>query len=512
MCVYASGVTRIRTDRYKEGDVVMEQSTDNASMRKTVLAGVSLALYWAASLVVVSSYALAVHQGSALEPIAGFIGLAGTLAVFGAFPRSISSRAGGMVVRIAAIGGPLLFGIVALVEETGLVVPLFLDMISRALLSAGLGCILSHMGAFLSHLDRLPAALVATTSFFAGALVYLSVSSLGTLANASSSALLACASGVAFVLAGFNERKAVLGEGSQKRELLLSSLPKGFWPLSIGLLLYSMVYGIVIALTLATGGGFAHATPVALALLAPGLIIFVLLVRFRTSFDFRRFQWFLFVPSVIALLPLPFVSVQTGLLLCGILIMVFSFYDLASFVLLVDLARDREPALTMRVFSWGRAANVVGISLGWMIAKHCFNESLGQASDGFILVAYLAVAVLVVLMTFFGNTSFSPVYRPVLTHTSSPEPEEEAPQSTPALTLDEKCDLAAARFGLSAREAEVFKLLAHGRSTSHIANALCISQSTVKTHSYRIYRKLDAHSQQDIIDIAEAAGEDSAGS
>lgn len=502
----------------------MEHLVENLNVRKTVLAGVSLALYWAASLIVVSSYALSVHEGSLYEPISGFMGLAGALILFGAFPRALSTRAGGAAVRIVSVAAPLFFGVVVLLGEAGLTIPLPIAVISRVLLSAALGCILAHMGSFLAHCDRLPAAIVATASFFVGALVYLSVSSLGILANATSSALLACASGIAFVLAGFDEHTTVLGKRKALREsaALASSerdeaapkvasltgelpltLPEGFWPLAIGLFLYSMVYGIIIVLTLAIGGGFAHATPVALSLLAPGLIFFVLLVRFQTSFDFRHFQWFLFVPGVIALLPLPFADTQTGLLLCGVLIMVFSFYDLASFVLLVDLARDREPALTMRIFAWGRTANVAGISVGWTIAKSCFDEALGQTAPGFTLAAYLAVATLVVLMTFFGNTTFKPLK-------GAGEPQGSAGgaggAAAPAgLDFDAKCDLVAQRYGLSAREAEVFKLLAHGRSTAHIADVLCISQSTVKTHSYRIYRKLDAHSQQDIIDMAENA-------
>lgn len=76
-------------------------------------------------------------------------------------------------------------------------------------------------------------------------------------------------------------------------------------------------------------------------------------------------------------------------------------------------------------------------------------------------------------------------------------------EAAPAKRLDENCREVARRFGLSNRETEVFGLLARGRSTAHIADALCISASTVKTHTYRIYRKLDIHSQQDAISLAE---------
>ena len=43
--------------------------------------------------------------------------------------------------------------------------------------------------------------------------------------------------------------------------------------------------------------------------------------------------------------------------------------------------------------------------------------------------------------------------------------------------------------------------MARGRSGAYIAEHLVISQNTVKTHVKHIYAKLDAHSQQDVVDL-----------
>lgn len=59
-------------------------------------------------------------------------------------------------------------------------------------------------------------------------------------------------------------------------------------------------------------------------------------------------------------------------------------------------------------------------------------------------------------------------------------------------------------YGLSAREAEVFAELAGGWNADSIGKRLCISPYTVKTHAYRIYRKLDVHSQQEILELFES--------
>ena len=46
-------------------------------------------------------------------------------------------------------------------------------------------------------------------------------------------------------------------------------------------------------------------------------------------------------------------------------------------------------------------------------------------------------------------------------------------------------------------------MLARGRNAYHIQDELTLSYNTVKTHVKRIYRKLDVHSQQELIDLVE---------
>lgn len=62
---------------------------------------------------------------------------------------------------------------------------------------------------------------------------------------------------------------------------------------------------------------------------------------------------------------------------------------------------------------------------------------------------------------------------------------------------------AAVAFGLSPRESDVFYLLLRGRSRSHIAKALVITEETVKTHVKSIYQKAGVHTKQDLIDRVE---------
>lgn len=77
-----------------------------------------------------------------------------------------------------------------------------------------------------------------------------------------------------------------------------------------------------------------------------------------------------------------------------------------------------------------------------------------------------------------------------------------------ALETDDGIPLACAdlsqRGNLSPREQEVLAILARGRNASYIAKTLCISPDTAKTHIKSIYRKLDVHTQQDLMDEIDA--------
>lgn len=58
-------------------------------------------------------------------------------------------------------------------------------------------------------------------------------------------------------------------------------------------------------------------------------------------------------------------------------------------------------------------------------------------------------------------------------------------------------------YGLTRREAEVLPYLARGRSAKVIAEALFVSESTIRTHTRRILEKTCLHSKQELIDLVE---------
>lgn len=99
-----------------------------------------------------------------------------------------------------------------------------------------------------------------------------------------------------------------------------------------------------------------------------------------------------------------------------------------------------------------------------------------------------------------GVNPVTDVARPTNT---APLENEPAPDATPAHSqLDENCARLSDEFGLTAREREVFGLLAHGRNGRYIMDHLVISRNTAKSHIKHIYSKLGVHSHQELIDLA----------
>ena len=58
-------------------------------------------------------------------------------------------------------------------------------------------------------------------------------------------------------------------------------------------------------------------------------------------------------------------------------------------------------------------------------------------------------------------------------------------------------------YRLSERETEVMELIARGNTVARIAEDLVVTENTIRTHSKRIYAKLDIHKKQELLDLIE---------
>ncbi len=107
---------------------------------------------------------------------------------------------------------------------------------------------------------------------------------------------------------------------------------------------------------------------------------------------------------------------------------------------------------------------------------------------------------------FGGSAVFAPI---VTTPPTAPVAKPVPP--APDLKEDEqerggfyrRCEELSEQYLLSAREKEVLFILAKGHNANFIQEKLCVSKSTAKTHINHIYKKMDIHTQQELLTMVE---------
>ena len=89
-----------------------------------------------------------------------------------------------------------------------------------------------------------------------------------------------------------------------------------------------------------------------------------------------------------------------------------------------------------------------------------------------------------------------------LTRVKTIEVVREVPVTGPFVRNDARL----AELGITARELEILEALAAGHSTREVAERLFVSENTVKTHTGRLFEKLDARRRTQAIQRAKEAG------
>lgn len=148
-------------------------------------------------------------------------------------------------------------------------------------------------------------------------------------------------------------------------------------------------------------------------------------------------------------------------------------------------------------FAFGRFANALGMVIGWAIVF--ITIALAGGFDGGIQFqyAFCIVVVIAIFYLFYEIKSREGLNDDFDMSETIPMPASEVGY------WRNGCESLRRRYGLSPREYDVFVLLGRGRDINYICDSLFISPSTVKTHSYHIYRKMNIHSQQELITAVE---------
>ncbi|MDR0514163.1 MAG: helix-turn-helix transcriptional regulator [Coriobacteriaceae bacterium] len=111
-------------------------------------------------------------------------------------------------------------------------------------------------------------------------------------------------------------------------------------------------------------------------------------------------------------------------------------------------------------------------------------------SEGMGLLVFAVIAFFIVAAVFFFNK-----------HSLFPVDDQLNTLRLDDRDIHVRCIQLSMEHGLTPREEEVFILLVRGNRVNSIADALVVSQGTVRTHVHRIYEKLGVHSNNDMMGI-----------
>ncbi|MCL2826143.1 MAG: helix-turn-helix transcriptional regulator [Eggerthellaceae bacterium] len=346
----------------------------------------------------------------------------------------------------------------------------------------GTAAALVQMDFFITRIDSNPLKIVLAAGTVLASILYIVVANMFVVASIIAIIAYAFLEGGTLCL---SPRSLSAEEKRFTKKLPPAKLSGNFKQFSLQLCFYSVAFGLALCLgvSFSIHGQSPVLVWVALCLTGPFLMLFsFLLNRFLGASDISRI---LLACIAVALLPLPFMGVLWQVVFCAFLIFCFTCYDMLSFGSLTSIikAENLDP---VKHFSLGRLTNAIGVVIGWIVGAALFaSQTIG--SMVFTAVCLGCVFLLVLLLT-FSRATFTP-------NAMSPQVHEGYWQQS--------CNEVSAQADLSPREAEVFSLLARGRDTEFIHNVLFISSYTVKTHTYHIYKKLDIHSQQEVINLVE---------
>jgi DNA-binding CsgD family transcriptional regulator len=269
------------------------------------------------------------------------------------------------------------------------------------------------------------------------------------------------------------------------------------------------VYGTVFGLAqyMIFNGQQEYAGPLIIgaAVIIGGAALLLASMLMKGGFNYLGTQRILFPIMVFALLLLPFVP-GLGKMLCWALLMAaLTAFDCANMTMLVQAAKGKSLA-PFSFIAMSRLPIQLGMVFGHLLGYLCLSHSLTNL-DALTIVALGLVVTLAVITTVAPAATGSQQDGPPDDRAS-----EGANEHGSGGQWHQRCMNVAQTYNLSLRQQDVLIYLAKGRNAEYIQKKLVVSNHTAKTHVYQVYRKLNVHSQQELIDLIETTPTTTAGS
>lgn len=279
-----------------------------------------------------------------------------------------------------------------------------------------------------------------------------------------------------------------------------------FFRTTLQLVVFSLCFGFMQgSAVLGNALDFPVENPVTnLGFCVAGVILYVVYLRSPEHQDLMPAHIISIVLFLIGITYIPFAQGSASVVVSTVAMTGFMLFDIVILGFLLNLVRvfDLDAALVLgsnRAAEYG--AFTVGIALSAAVS-HLFGEY--PMFPYFVTCTAALGCCITVLVLFIDSDNIwgerKEKHRQVEEKTDGDESDVSEGPGRWKLACNDIC----CRYDLSPRERDVFMLIAKGRNAEYVQNALYISGHTAKTHISNIYKKLDIHSVQELLDLVEA--------
>lgn len=274
------------------------------------------------------------------------------------------------------------------------------------------------------------------------------------------------------------------------RNCITPKMLKSLWRLGVAIVVFLLLWGFLDAMVAANAGhyGFSNDLSFAAQCIDIGFacIVFWFVFVYKGAIEYAQLWSYMYAVLAFSLVVLTFFGVSQ-------IVQIFTggSFEIAHMLILVatvDIAqRSSLPSyipfiIAEMIYSladWGTGSLVATLNIS------------GLSNEVIASLFFVAIAMLVFFLP----------YRAPVSQYILPDLNRYIPQGDEYKRIEAGCKNLAKSHRLSERELEIMQYLCQGRSKPYIAETLYLSENTVKSYTKNLYKKLDVHSKQKLIDL-----------
>ncbi|MEG0071425.1 MAG: LuxR family transcriptional regulator [Raoultibacter sp.] len=500
-----------------------------ALAKTTRLHQVGLAFFWACGLLTFRSSALlcACIDTVAFSTLVVLVGLSAQIIVLLTIatmasrrPEALSRLPGWLFVSVSMVGLLLLSS----VGHVGPDMSRIASVVGSGCAGCGYGYLCGMWAQAYGHMHPSRTSFYIPIVFVLTIGIYLAVTGLSDSVGIQATLLMAPLPIVSYRCLKLSLCESDVSGDDTADERAYSAAFRSVWRLILGSVIIAFMFGFAWQLSVEAVGSVNETNYVPMiASLIAGAAFALLIVAGRKKVDLSLAYKVVVPFFVVAFVLLPVLWEQQPIGLYSVMTVGYGLFDVVIWCLVAETAYDNRISgfvLGGLVRGVALLARLIGTLVGYM----------------YVLIPHRPPLIVVVIslaaLYFVGMWAMTVARRrnPVLEQTALPvqmaAPADDAGEAAPlseekpvagegvprsekppvAVDFEQRCDGVVARYHLTRREGEVLPYLAKGRSAKFIAEALFVSENTIRSHISRILEKTDLHSKQELIDLVDASG------